>query len=39
MLLAKLLDDLSKEYDNFILLGGDFNNEPEQKSMPNFLNT
>ena len=28
----KVLDDLSKKYDNFILLG-DFNNEPEEKNV------
>ena len=36
--ICKALDDLSKKYDNFILLG-DFNNEQEEKSMSNFLNT
>ena len=36
--ISKALDDMRKNYDNFILLG-DFNNEPEEKSMPNFLNT
>ena len=36
--ISKALDDLSKKYDNFILLG-DFNNEPEEKNMSNFLNT
>ena len=33
----KALDDLSKKYDNFILLG-DFSNEPGEKNMSNFLN-
>ena len=32
------LDYLSKKYDNFILFG-DFNKEPEEKNMLNFLNT
>ena len=36
--ISKALDDMRKNYDNFILLG-DFNNEPEEKSMSNFLNT
>ena len=36
--ISKALDDLSKRYDNVILLG-DFNNEPEEKHMSNFLNT
>ena len=36
--ISKVLDDLSKEYDNFMLLS-DFTNEPEGKSMSNFLNT
>ena len=36
--ISKALDDLSKKYDNLILLG-DFNNEPEAKNMSNFLNT
>ena len=36
--ISKVLDDLSKEYDNFMLLS-DFTNEPEEKSMSNFLNT
>ena len=37
-LISKALDDLSKKYDNFILLG-DLNNEPEGKNMSNFQNT
>ena len=36
--ISKALDDLSKKYDNFILLR-DFNKEPEEKNMSNFLNT
>ena len=36
--ISKALDDLSKKYDNFIFLG-DFNNEPGEKNMSNFLNT
>ena len=35
--ISKALDDLSKKYDNFILLGN-FNNEPEENNMSNFLN-
>ena len=30
--IGKALDDLSKKYDNFILLG-DFNNEPVEKNV------
>ena len=33
--ISKALDDLSKKYGNFILLG-DFNNEPEEKNMSDF---
>ena len=33
---SKSVDDLSKKYDNFILLD-DFNNEPEEKNMPNIV--
>ena len=36
--ISKALDDLSKKYDNFILLC-DFSNEPEEKNMSDFLNT
>ena len=32
------VDDLSKKYDNIILLG-DFNIEPKETNMSNFLNT
>ena len=32
------VDDLSKKYDNVILLG-DFNIEPKETNMSNFLNT
>ena len=35
--ISKVLGDLSKKYNNFIFLG-DFNNEPEEKNMSNFLN-
>lgn len=38
MLLAKALDDLSKKYDNVILMGG-FNIEPEENNKSNFLST
>ena len=38
MLLAKALDDLSKKYDNVILLDG-FNIEPEENNKSNFLST
>ena len=30
--ISKALDDLSKKYDNFVLLG-DFNNGPEEKNV------
>ena len=36
--ISKALDDLNKKYENFILLGN-FNNEPEDKNVSNFLNT
>ena len=36
--ISKALDDLNKKYENLILLGN-FNNEPEDKNVSNFLNT